>query len=41
MDESVFYYKVMPFGVKNIGANYKRIMNKVLKIRYGEIYKCM
>ena len=31
MDECVFYYKVMPFGLKNARAIYQRIMTKIFK----------
>ena len=28
-NEGVYYYRVMSFGPKNVGATYQRMMNKV------------
>ena len=33
--QSLFYYKVMPFGLKNVGAMYQRLMNKMFTQQIG------
>ncbi|XP_064983502.1 uncharacterized protein LOC135623960 [Musa acuminata AAA Group] len=40
-DQGVYYYKVMPFGLKNAGATYQRAANKIFARQIGrnmEVY---
>ena len=34
-----YYYQMMPFGLKNTGATYQRMVNKVFKDLLGEVMK--
>ena len=39
--QELFCYKVMPFGLKNAGATYQRLMNKMFARQIGrnvEVY---
>ena len=35
--QGLFCYKVMPFGLKNAGATYQRLMNKMFTNQIGKI----
>ena len=40
-EDANFYYRVMPFGLKNIGATYQRLMDRIFKQQIGrniEVY---
>lgn len=32
----LYYYKVMPFGFKNVGATYQRLVNQMFKQQIGK-----
>ena len=36
-DPGIYYYKVMPFGLKNAGATFQWMVNKVFKDLIGNI----
>lgn len=34
-DRGLYYYEVMPIGLKNIGATYQKLMNRILQVQTG------
>ena len=36
-DQDLFCYNVMPFGLKNTGVTYQRVVNKMFKEQIGRI----
>jgi len=40
-EEANYYYKVMPFVLKNVGATYQRLMDKGFKSLSTRAYKYM
>ena len=41
MSQGLFYYRVMPFGLKNVGVTYQRLVNKMFTQQIGrnvEVY---
>ena len=36
MSQGLYYYKVMPFGLKNAGSTYQRLVNKMFSKQIGK-----
>lgn len=36
IDPSMYYYKVMPFELKNAGITYQRVVNRIFEEKIGE-----
>lgn len=39
IERGTYYYKVMPFGLKNAGAIYQRVVNKIFKEQISKTMK--
>jgi len=40
MRKGIFYYKVMPFGLKNVGATYQRAIQKIFEDMLHNMVEC-
>lgn len=39
LERDLYYYKMMPLGLKNTSATYQYLINKVLKDQFGQNMK--